>query len=57
MQVIYRFIVALYLWSPMQHAEHCDLFTEVFTWLEDTLSDIFFQHGWQCDLRIDLPSH
>jgi hypothetical protein len=31
-----------HLWSPLQRVEHRDLFMEVSTWLEDTVSDISF---------------
>jgi hypothetical protein len=51
LQVIYRFIGILRLWSSLQQVEHRDLFTEVCAWLETTASDSFSYHGWQHNLR------
>jgi hypothetical protein len=53
LQVIYRCISILCLWSPLQRMEHRDLFTEV--WLEAMAMDTFFLHGWPHNLRIGPP--
>jgi hypothetical protein len=42
LQVIYRCIGTLHLWSSLQRVEHQDLFTEVCTRLETTTMDTFF---------------
>jgi hypothetical protein len=55
LQVIYRCIGILRLWSPLQRMEHRDLFTEVYTRLEATARDTFFLHGWLHNLRIGPP--
>jgi hypothetical protein len=52
LQVIYRGISTLCLWSSLQRAEDRDLFTEVCERLEGTASDTFSQHGWPHSLRI-----
>jgi hypothetical protein len=55
LQVIYRCTATLRSWSALQNAENRDLFTKVYTRLEDTARDTFFLHGWQHDLRIRPP--
>lgn len=55
MQVIYRCIGMLRLWSSLQRVENRDLFREVCTHLENTARDTFTRHGWQHDLRIGPP--
>jgi hypothetical protein len=52
LQVIYRGINTLRLWSSLQRVEDRDLFTEVCTRLETTARDTFSQHGWPHSLRI-----
>jgi hypothetical protein len=52
LQVIYRGINTLRLWSSFQRVEDKDLFTEVCVRLEATVRDTFFQYGWQHSLRI-----
>jgi hypothetical protein len=41
MLVIYRCATTLRLWTPLQRAEHHDLFMELSTQLEDTTRNIF----------------
>jgi hypothetical protein len=55
LQVIYRCIGTLRLWSPLQRMKNRDLFMEVCTRLEATARDIFSLHGWQHNLRIEPP--
>jgi hypothetical protein len=55
LQVIYRFIGILCLWSPLQRMENRTLFIEVCTWLEATATDTFSLHGWQHNLWIGPP--
>ena len=55
MQVIYRSTATLRLWSPLQRAEHRDLFSEVCTRLETAARDFLSLHGWQHNLRIGPP--
>jgi hypothetical protein len=55
LQVIYRAIGTLCLWSSLQHLEDRDLFMEVYARLEATAMDTFSQHGWPHSLRIDVP--
>jgi hypothetical protein len=52
LQVIYRGISTLCLWSSLQRVEDRDLFTEVYARLEDTARDTFSQHGWLHSMRI-----
>jgi hypothetical protein len=56
LQVIYRCIGMLCLWSPFQWLENRDLFTEVCTRLEATERDNFSPHEWPHNLRIGPPS-
>jgi hypothetical protein len=56
LQVIYRCTALLRSWIPLQSVEHRDFFMEVSSRLEDTARDIFSQHGWQRDLRLDPPT-
>jgi hypothetical protein len=46
LQVIYRAIGTLRLWSSLQWLEDRDLFTEVCTRLEAISRNTFFQYGW-----------
>jgi hypothetical protein len=55
LQVIYRAIGILRLWSSLQRLEDHDLFTKVYARLEPTARDTFSQHGWPHSLRIDAP--
>jgi hypothetical protein len=55
LQVIYRAIGTLRLWSSLQRLEDRDLFMEVCTCLEATARDTFSQYGWPHSLRIDAP--
>jgi hypothetical protein len=55
LQVIYRAIGTLRLWSSLQRLEDRDLFIEVCARLEATARDTFSQHGWPHSLRIDAP--
>jgi hypothetical protein len=45
LQVIYRAIGTLYLWSSLQRQQDRDLYTEVCAQLEATVRNTFFQHG------------
>jgi hypothetical protein len=56
LQVIYRCMGTLRLWSQLQRMEDHDLFSEVCTHLEDTAGDLFSRHGWQRNLRIGPPA-
>jgi hypothetical protein len=56
LQVIFRCMGTLHLWSQVHRMEDRDLLTEVCTCLEDTTRDLFSRHGWQHNLRIDPPS-
>jgi hypothetical protein len=53
LQVIYRSTALLRSWSLLQKPESRDLFMEVSTRLEDVAKDIFSQHGWRRNLRIE----
>jgi hypothetical protein len=55
LQVIYRGISILRLWSSLQRVEDRDLFTEVYSRLEATVRNTFSQHGWPHSLRIGSP--
>ena len=55
MQVIYRCTTTLHSWSALQHVEHRELFLEVSLRLEAVARELFSQHGWPHNLRIDLP--
>jgi hypothetical protein len=55
LQVIYRAIGTLRLWSSLQRLEDRGLFMEVCERLEATARDTFSQHGWPHSLRIDTP--
>jgi hypothetical protein len=55
LQVIYRAIGTLCLWSSLQWLEDRDLFMEVYARLEATTRDTFSQHGWPHSLRICAP--
>jgi hypothetical protein len=52
MQVIYRCMVLLRSWSPLQRLESRDLFTEVSTRLKNTANELISQHGWLHNRRI-----
>jgi hypothetical protein len=52
LQVIYRGISTLCLWSSLQRVEDRDLFMEVCVCLEPTARDTFSQHGWPHSLCI-----
>ena len=54
MHVIYG--ARLRLWLALHSVEHRDLFTEVYTRLEDTARDFLSQHGWQYNLLLGPPS-
>jgi hypothetical protein len=56
MHAIYCCTTTFRLCLPLHRAENYDLFMEVSTQLYDTMKDIFWQHGWQRDLRIVPPS-
>jgi hypothetical protein len=55
LQVIYRAIGTLRLWSSLQRLEDRDLFTEVCARMKATARDTFFQHEWPHSLRIGAP--
>jgi hypothetical protein len=55
LQVIYRAIGTLRLWSSLQRLEDRDLFTEVCAHMEATARDTFSQHRWPHSLRIGAP--
>jgi hypothetical protein len=55
LQVIYRAIGTLRLWSSLLHLEDRDLFTEVCACLEAMVRDTFSQDGWPHSLRIGAP--
>jgi hypothetical protein len=57
LQVIYRAIGTLCLWSSLQRLYDRDLYTEVCARLEATVRDTFSQHGWPHSLRIDASSY
>jgi hypothetical protein len=52
LQVIYRVIGTLRLWSSLQRPQDRDLYMEVCARLEATARDTFSQHGWPHSLRI-----
>jgi hypothetical protein len=56
LQVIYRAIGTLYLWSALQRPQDRDLYMEVSARLEATAKDTFSQHGWPHSLRIGASS-
>jgi hypothetical protein len=56
LQVIYRAIGILRLWSSLQHIQDRDLYTEVYARLEATVRHTFFQHGWLHSLQIGASS-
>ena len=55
LQVLYRCMGILRSWSILQRVEYRGLFTEACARLEAVARDIFIQHGWPRDLRIELP--
>jgi hypothetical protein len=55
LQVIYRAISTIRLWSSLQCPEDRDIFTEVCACLEAKRTDTFSQHGWPHSLRTDAP--
>jgi hypothetical protein len=55
MQIIYRCMGTLRLWSQLHRAEEHDLFSEVCKRLEDTARFLFSHYGWQHNLRIGPP--
>jgi hypothetical protein len=55
LQVIYRCIYTLCLWSSLQRVEDRDLFMEVCARLKATARDTFSQHRWPHSLRIGPP--
>jgi hypothetical protein len=55
LQVIYKAIGTLRLWSSLQRLEDRDLFMEVSARLEATARDTFSQHGWPHSLQIGAP--
>ena len=52
MQVIHICTRWLRTWSILQKPEDRDLFMMVSTRLERTAREVFYPHGWRCDLRI-----
>jgi hypothetical protein len=56
LQVIYRAIGTLRLWSSLQRLEDRDLYMKVCAWLKAMARDTFSQHGWPHSLRIDASS-
>jgi hypothetical protein len=52
LQVIYRGISTLRLWSSLQRVEDRDLFTKVCSRLKVTARDTFSHHEWPHSLRI-----
>jgi hypothetical protein len=56
LQVIYRVIGSLRLWSSLQRPQDRDLYMEVCARLEATARDTFSQHGWPHSLRIGASS-
>ena len=55
LQVLYRCTSILRSWSILQRVEYRGLFMEACARLEAVARDIFIQHGWPRDLRIELP--
>ena len=53
LQVLYRCTNTLRMWSTLQRAGHRGLFTEACARLEGAVRDIFSQHGWPLDRRIE----
>jgi hypothetical protein len=56
LQVIYRAIGTLCLWSSLQRPQNHDLYTEFYARVEATVRDSFSQHGWPHSLRIGTSS-
>jgi hypothetical protein len=56
LQVIYRAIGTLRLWSSLQRPRDRDLYMELCARLEATARDTFSQHGWPHSLRIGASS-
>ena len=56
MQVIYRCTHWLRMWSTLHRTEYQLLFKAVCMRLERVAREVFTQHGWQHNLRIDPPS-
>jgi hypothetical protein len=56
LQVIYRAIAILRLWSSLQRLEDRDLYTEVCARLKATARDTFSKHGWPHSLQISAAS-
>jgi hypothetical protein len=56
LQVIYRAVGTLRLWSSLQRPQDRDLYMEVCAHLEATARDTFSQHGWPHSLRIGASS-
>ena len=55
LQVIFRCTHSLRMWSMLQRPEYQPLFMMVCTRLEQVAKEVFSQHGWQHNLRIDPP--
>jgi hypothetical protein len=56
LQVIYRAIGTLRLWSALQRPQDRDLYMEVYARLEAMARDTFSQYGWPYSLRIGASS-
>ena len=56
LQVIFRYTQSLHTWSMLQLPEYQPLLMAVCTRLEQVATEVFSQHGWQHNLRIDPPS-
>jgi hypothetical protein len=56
LQVIYKAIGILRLWSALQRPQDRNLYMEVCARLEATARDTFSQHGWPHSLRIGASS-
>ena len=54
LQVLYRCTGILRSWSILQRVEYRGLFMEAGARREAVARDIFIQHGWPRDLRIEL---
>src|SRR3954471_336853 len=55
LQVLYRCTGILCSWSILQRMEYRGFFMEAGARLEAVARNIFIQHGWLRDLRIELP--
>ena len=55
LQVIFRCTQLLRMWSMLQRPENQPLFKAVCMRLEQVAMEVFSQHGWQHNLRIDPP--